>query len=171
MNAPASGGFQGLIELLTRYEVEFIVVGGVAATLHGASISTFDLDVVYHRGDENVSRLAEALRDLEAIYRDPAGRRILPDSTKLKTMRVHLLETRLRPLDLLFSIGDGATFEDLAEKSVLMKVGSASFRVLDLPAVILSKRQANRPKDLAVLPILEEVLRLRESSDTGKNQG
>ena len=170
MPTPASCGFQSLIEILAQHEVEFIVVGGVAATLHGAPISTFDLDVVYRRSSENVARLTGVLDDLDAVYRDPGGRRIRPDASKLKTLRIHLLRTRLRPLDLLYSIGDGATFEDLVGKSVLMKVGAVTFRVLDLPAIILSKQQADRPKDRAALPILEETLRLRTESESANRQ-
>ncbi len=51
---------------------------------------TLDLDIVYERTSENIGRLAEALRELNAVYHDPAGRKIVPDASKLETIRLHL---------------------------------------------------------------------------------
>ena len=65
--------FLDILSILVRHEVDFIVVGGVAAILEGVPIATFDLDIVYHRGDGNNRRLAAALRELNALYKDPAG--------------------------------------------------------------------------------------------------
>src|ERR1700688_1808688 len=94
--------FRETLEILDRHHVECMVVGGVAAVLQGVPISTLDTDIVYRRTADNVERLVAALRELEAIYRDPAGRRIEPDATRLAAAGGHhLLETRLGPLDVL----------------------------------------------------------------------
>ncbi len=95
--------FLDILTLLTRHEVEFIVVGGVAAILEGAPVSTFDLDVVYRRSDENNARLAAALHEINARYKDLAGRYIVPDEGKLATIDVNLLKTDLGDLDVLMS--------------------------------------------------------------------
>lgn len=58
---------------LAQHEVSFIVVGGVAAVLAGAPISTFDLDIVHERSPSNAARLLSALTQMEARYRDPGG--------------------------------------------------------------------------------------------------
>jgi hypothetical protein len=71
--------------------VDFFVVGGVAAQLEGAPILTLDLDVLYDKTAENLDRLLAALQELKARYRDPAGRHIEPDRSKLETMRLHRL--------------------------------------------------------------------------------
>ena len=93
-----------LLELLSRHDVDFIVIGGVAAILEGVPITTLDLDIVYDRSPKNLERLLEVLRTVEAHYRDPAGRHIVPDLDKLATIRINLLRTNLGPLDVLASM-------------------------------------------------------------------
>jgi hypothetical protein len=110
--------FLDILRALARHDVDFVVVGGVAAILEGAPISTFDVDVVYHRTEGNNARLAAALVELNAIYKDPAGRRIVPDTEKLATFKLHLLRTDLGPLDVLIRVG-----KDLAEAVSSGQVG------------------------------------------------
>lgn len=156
--------FFDILSVLVRHEVEFIVVGGVAAILEGVPIATFDLDIVYHRTDENDPRLAAALRELNALYKDPAGRRIVPDLTKLATIKFHLLRTDLGPLDVLRRIGNELTYDELFDRSFDYEVGGLRLRVLDLETIIESKEFADREKDRAVLPILRRTLELKRSS-------
>ena len=104
--------------------------------------------------------MAQPAEELAARYNDKAGRLLYPDQDKLRTLRMHLLTTRYGPLDVLAVIGTGSTFEDLVARTRMMEVAGSTVRVLDLEAVIESKEQANRPKDLAVLPVLRETLRL-----------
>jgi hypothetical protein len=115
---PASGRGQGstarLLRVLLRHEIEFFVVGGVAAQLEGAPILTLDLDVLFDETPENLDRLLAALRELKARYRDPAGRHIEPDKEKLESFRMHLLVTELGALDVLRVIRGGLTYRDLA---------------------------------------------------------
>jgi len=58
-----------ILKVLTRHRVDFIIVGGVSAVLHGAPVTTFDLDVVHSRDQKNLARLLAALQELEAVYR------------------------------------------------------------------------------------------------------
>ncbi len=66
--------FKDALEVFARHEVELIVVGGVAAVVGGAPIATFDLDIVHARNAANLARLQAALDEIDARYRDPAGR-------------------------------------------------------------------------------------------------
>lgn len=66
--------FVDALTALTRHRVQFVVVGGVAAVLGGAPVSTFDLDIVHARTPDNVAALSAALLDLDARDRDPGGR-------------------------------------------------------------------------------------------------
>ncbi len=156
--------FLDILSVLVRHEVQFIVVGGVAAILEGVPIATFDLDIVYRRSENNNPRLAAALQEINALYKDLAGRRIVPDVTKLATINLHLLNTDLGPLDVLSRIGDELTYEELRTRSFDYEVGGLNLRVLDLEAVIQSKEFANREKDRAVLPILRRTLELKRFS-------
>ena len=67
--------FLEILKVLKEYQVEFIVVGGVCAVLHGAPISTFDLDLVHSRAPNNIDRLMVALKTLNAHYRGRGHRK------------------------------------------------------------------------------------------------
>jgi hypothetical protein len=161
----ASPRFFDLLGFLARQEVEFILVGGVAAILEGAPVSTFDLDIMIRPTAENGERLLSALRGLNARYLDPAGRHIVPDAEKLANMRLHRLLTDQGPLNVLERIGSGLTYSDLIDHTRVYEVAGLQVRVLKLEMIILSKEQANRDKDKATLPVLRRALQLQSSED------
>lgn len=74
--------FVGLIGTLCDFDVKFIIVGGVSAVIHGAPITTFDLDIVHARDPESLEKLLAALRDLDASYRYQT-RELQPDESHL----------------------------------------------------------------------------------------
>lgn len=153
--------FAAILDVLSRHGVSFIVVGGVAAVLSGAPVNTLDTDVLVERSPENLERLVAALVELDAIYRDPAHRRIEPTVDRLKGLGQQQLITRFGPLDVLGTIGHQRTYDELRSRTVEMPLRGRVVRVLELGAVIESKEEANRPKDLAVLPVLRETLAAR----------
>lgn len=160
MDAPLK--FLDILRILVRNEVDFILVGGVAAILEGAPVSTFDLDIMISPTSENRERLLNTLLELNARYLDPAGRHIFPDRTKLQTLRIQRLLTDFGPLDVLETIGNNLKYSDLVGTTQVYEVGGLSLRSLDLETIILSKEQAGREKDLAVLPILRRTLQLKK---------
>jgi hypothetical protein len=97
---------EALLEALASAGVEVIVVGGAAAVLHGAPVTTLDLDVVYRRTEANLDRLEELLQRLGAEVRDPAGRRLRPNRSHLEAGGVLLLNTDLGPFDPMAKLGD-----------------------------------------------------------------
>ena len=155
--------FRDALDILARHRVELVVVGGVAAVLDGVPMATFDLDIVHARSPENLRRLAAALGELDARYRDPAGRVLRPDASALAGDGHHLLMTRCGPLDVLGAIGSGRHYEDLLPESAPVTLGGASIPVLRLEALIRTKEETGRDKDLAVLDLLRRAL--RESGD------
>lgn len=174
MNRPQAN-VKETLTALAQHEVSFIVVGGVAAVLAGASISMFDLDIVHERSPANVARLLSALMQMEARYRDPAvsdpenpeaarsNGRVIPTLQALLGEGHHLLMTRFGPLDVLGKVGvgpgaAGRGYEELVSESSLLAVGSLRVRVLGLRALIRSKQDAGRDKDRAVLAILQRTL-------------
>lgn len=150
-----------LLRALARHGVEHVVVGGVAAVLEGAPLTTLDLDIVYRVEDANLDRLQALLTELGARYRDPAGRDIEPTVERLRANRVNLLETREGLLDVMQEIGAGWSYDDLLSRANSHRVGDLTVRVLDLAAVIESKQAAGRDKDAAMLPVLRQTLELR----------
>jgi hypothetical protein len=150
--------FKEALEILARHHVDFVVVGGVAAVLGGAPISTFDLDIVHDCAPTNVARLLSALADLDARYRDLTGRDLRPEARGLEGQGHHLLITRCGPLDVLGRIGLGRSYQDLIADSITRPLGEISVCVLGLEALIRTKVEAGRDKDRAVLPILRRTL-------------
>lgn len=144
--------------VLSRHQVEFIVVGGVAAVVAGAPISTFDLDIVQARTPDNIDRLLAALTELDAIYRDFSGRVIRPDRDTLLGPGHHLLRTRYGPLDVLGAVADAAGYDELLPDTVEHVVGEYRIRVIGLARLIRLKEAVGRDKDRAVLPILRRTL-------------
>lgn len=153
--------FSDALEALARHRVELVVVGGVAAVLNGAPISTFDLDIVHARTPENLEQLLAALTELDARYRDLTGRVLRPELSALAGDGHHLLVTSCGALDVLGQIGDRLRYEDLLPETVERALGAHRFRVLDLAALIRTKEQAGRDKDRAVLAILRRTLQER----------
>jgi predicted nucleotidyltransferase len=151
--------FASLLLALTDGEVEFIVIGGMAAVAHGSAHVTVDLDVVYARTPENLVRLAAALRPLSPYLRGaPAG---LPFDFDPPTIRAGLnftLVTSAGDVDLLGEVAGGGTFASLLPRSVEREVFGLRVRFVDLPTLIHLKRAAGRPKDLERIAELEALL-------------
>jgi hypothetical protein len=142
--------------------VEFLVVGGVAAVLQGAPISTFDLDVVHCTDSANVARVLAALEELDAIYRTQPDLRLRPNASHLSSPGHQLLITRLGPLDLLGCIGRDRSYRDLIAHTTELKVAdSLLVKVLDLETQIAVKEEIDSEKDRAALPILRRTLEER----------
>ena len=170
MAASTVSRFLDILKVLNAREVDFVIVGGVAGVLAGAPLVTFDLDVVFEDSPPNIERLLSALRELNARYRDPAGRTILPDKVKLKTLRLNLFDTDLGELDVLPSIGRGLTYADLLTRSHEYEVSGLRVRAIDLPTLIEAKEIAGRPKDHQALLFLRETLAMK-SSEASKTHG
>lgn len=154
--------FPKLLAALCEGGVEFILVGGVAATVHGSSRLTQDIDVVYGRTDDNLSRLEKGLGPYEPYLRGaPRG---LPFDWSAATLKRGLnftLTTTIGDIDLLGEIVGGGGYDDLLSHSIEIELFGKTCRCLDLPTLIRTKRAAGRPRDL------EAVAELEALRDTG----
>ena len=157
--------FGTLIAALGSADVEFIIVGGVAATVHGSARLTQDLDVVCARSDENLARLVEALAPLEPYLRGaPPG---LPFEWSVGTLRRGLnftLATSAGDLDVLGEIPGGGDYARLLSSTIEIELFGVRCRCLDLPGLIRAKRAAGRPRDLDALAELEVLLEEAEGT-------
>lgn len=147
-----------LLGTLQRHGVQFVVIGGAAAVLHGAPYETIDLDITPQRDPRNLTRLAEALRDLDAtlVAEAPPGLRI--DETVIATLDNARFATRFGTLDLAFLPDGTKGYEDLAVAATSMDVQGRPVMVAALTDVIRSKEAAGREKDRAVLPLLRHLM-------------
>lgn len=146
-----------LLGVLVRHEVEFVVVGGVAAVINGAPITTSDLDILHRRTPENVRRLVAAVTEIDATFRTDS-RKIRPNESHLLGPGHVLLQTTLGVLDSLGTIETNTTYEDVLVDTFVTEVAGLSIRALTLERLIKVKEQAGRPKDLRMLPELRATL-------------
>jgi predicted nucleotidyltransferase len=158
--------FGSLLQALSRGDVEFMVIGGLAASVHGSSRMTRDVDVVYSRSRRNIERLVRALDGLDPYLRGaPPG---LPFRWDEATIRMGLnftLVTQRGDLDLLGEVVGGGTYEELLAHSLEADMFGVTCRVVDLPTLIRLKRAAGRPRDLEAIAELEA---LREERGSGE---
>lgn len=149
-----------ILQVLLKHRVDFILVGGVAAVLHGAPVDTFDVDVVHSTDPANVERLLSALEELDAIYRVQPERRLRPTASHLSSPGHQLTLTRFGPLDFLGTIGSHRRYEDLLPNTSAMELApDVEVRVLNLDTLIAVKEEVGGVKDLAVLPLLRRTLK------------
>lgn len=150
--------FTALLQLLSENDVEFIIVGGAAATAHGSARLTVDLGVVYNRNRLNISRIVNALRPLNPYLRGaPPG---LPFDWSEETIEKGLnftLTTGLGALDLLGEIVGGGSYEKLLPDTIEIEVAGVTCQCLALERLIAVKRAAGRAKDLEVVAELEQI--------------
>lgn len=151
---------QALVRALHDAGIEFLVVGGLAGTLNGSPVTTFDVDVLHRRTQENVDRLMKVLEELDAVYRIQPERRLRPSESALMSKGHQNLITKYGPLDVLGSIGDNLGYEELLPRSTEMLIAEKfRVRVLNLDVLIELKEQLGGEKDRAMLPILRQVLK------------
>lgn len=152
------------LRVLTAHEVDFVVVGGVAARLRGAPILTQDVDVSPAMNDRNLANLAGALEELDARLRtkpEPEGVPFPFDPHLLKSATVWTMVTRYGDLDLVISPAGTAGYPDLirdADELLVAEDPDLRVMVASLVDVIRSKQAAGREKDLATLPMLRRTL-------------
>jgi len=150
--------FAELLRGLASAQVDFVLIGGVAAAAHGSSRVTQDLDIVYSRSAENLNRVVSALGSLKPYLRGaPAGLPFRLDAETLKAGLNFTLTTDLGWIDLLGEITGGGRYDDLAPHAIKVDVFGVTCRVLDLETLIQTKRAAGRPKDFEDLAELEII--------------
>lgn len=150
--------FAALFRVLQQHGVRFVLVGGAAATAHGAARLTQDLDIVYDRDDSNLRHLVNALAPHEPYLRGaPRG---LPFQWEAETLRRGLnftLTTRLGDLDLLGEITGGGRYGDLISHTIELELFDTRCACITLDKLIEVKRAAGRPKDLEAIAELETI--------------
>lgn len=161
------------VRLLGRFNVDCVIVGGVAATLHGSEIPTTDLDVCYARNPVNLERLANALQSVHAHLRNaPRDIPFLLDAETLRRGLNFTFTTDIGSLDLLGEVRGVGYYEDVLPGSLIFELFGFPFAVVEIGKLVVAKRTAGRPKDLLMLLELEAIQERQpqERSEEGKGQ-
>jgi hypothetical protein len=146
---------------LTRHGVDFVVIGGIAATVHGSSRDTFDLDICPSQEPQNLDLLGVALTDLKASLR--GVQQDVPftaDGRSLRAVEVLTLDTRFGPLDILMRPDGAPPYSRLKNRAVQMNVGGTGVLVASVDDLLEMKRVPNRNKDKADVEELEAIKRV-----------
>lgn len=155
-----------LIQTLGRHGVDYVLVGALAARLHGFPRLTADADITPSGSAANLERLAAALRELDArVYIEsvPEGLSFDCSGATLARADPWNLVTAAGRLDVLFTPSGTRGFDDLQSGAIRFEVFGVELLVSDLPDIIRSKEAADRPQDRQDVIILREILRRRDA--------
>lgn len=153
------------LRLLGEHRIDCVIVGGIAATVHGSSLLTNDVDVCYARDPENLNRLAGALQSVHARLRNaPEGLPFILDAETLKRGLNFTFTTDIGDLDLLGEVRGVGHYEEVLAGSITVELFDHRFAVIDIGKLVIAKRAAGRPKDLIALPELEAIQEAQQKS-------
>jgi len=150
-----------LFAVLHRHRVSYVLIGGLAALVHGSPFPTEDADITPDDDARNLDRLAAALRELDARIRTEGAPEGLPfacDAVALASAQTWNLTTWAGDLDIAFRPSGTRGYDDLRRDATAIELYDVVVSVASLRDVVRSKQAANRPKDQRVLPILRELL-------------
>ncbi len=135
---------------LRRVNLEAVLIGNAAAALQGAPVTTVDFDFMFRKTPRNLAKLKTLARNLRATVLHP----YYPISDLYRVMR----DDDGLQLDFMGTIHGIRSFEGVRDRGTTVEIGGVPLRVACLADVIRSKKAARRPRDFAVLEILEKTL-------------
>lgn len=148
-----------LLKTLLAHNLDFIMVGGFAAVVHGSSRVTKDLDITMLMSPENIDNLRLALKDLEPRHRmNPSHKPSFLDEPKnLSDIKNIYLETNAGILDVVTLDKEFGSFEELKSRAMTVSLFGYNCLVISLDDLIRIKEKMSRPKDLIVLEELKAL--------------
>ncbi len=154
-----------ILRALTERGVDFVVIGGLAAVLHGSARITQDIDICFATDPDNLQALGEVLTGLRArlsgIDEDVP---FVPDEATLHNVEVLTLDTDAGKLDVLARPSGFPGYDTLRAQADRLDIDGASFLIAAIPDLLAMKAAAGRPKDLSDIAELEAILRLRREA-------
>ena len=136
--------------LLQKVNLDAVLIGNAAAALQGAPVTTVDFDFLFRRTARNLTKLKTIARGLRAMVLRP----YYPASDLYRIVR----DDDGLQVDFMGTIHGIRSFEGLRDRADIVEIAGVPLRVAALADIIRSKRAARRPRDLAVLEILEKAL-------------
>jgi len=138
-----------LLQRLCDAEIEFVIVGGFAALLHGSTLVTRDLDVCAALSRADVAKLRDALRDLNPRHRLSSPKLSFLDNPDPNVDVQNLyLETEIGTVDVLSSVLGVGNFERVREGAIEIELFERRCRVISLENLIQAKEVLGREKDI-----------------------
>lgn len=158
--------FEPALKSLTKENVDFVVVGGLAISAHSSGYITTDLDFCYLRTRENLKKIVAALAPFTPRFRNfPEELPFVWDERTLQGGTNFTLVTSIGDIDLLGEVAGVGNYEAVKKESVVETIYGCEVRILTIEGLIKAKRAAGRTKDLLVLPELEALQELLEETE------
>lgn len=149
-----------IAKTFAEHRLEAVMIGNAAAALHGAPVTTLDVDFMFRKTPTNLKKLKAIARSLDASILKP----YYPASDLFRVIN----DDRGLQLDFMAKIDGVRSFESLRSRATTVAFGAYQLKVASLADVIKSKRAAGRSRDLAVLEVLEKTLYEQESRNDEK---
>lgn len=149
--------FQAVFRSLSAHEVRYLVVGGVAAIVHGVPRTTFDLDLLIEANEPNARRL------LAALEAAGLGSAALTSPEAVIAHEITVIKDRLR-IDLLTTI-PGIRFEDAWPHREIRAIEGVEYWIISRSDLVIAKRASGRPKDLEDAKALQDLEQSDGSAD------
>jgi hypothetical protein len=147
-------------KVLSEHRLEAVMVGNAAAALHGAPVTTLDIDFMFRKTPLNLKKLKAVAQSLRAVILKP----YYPVSDLFRLVN----DDQNLQLDFMSRLHGINSFEGLRSRAISVKFGERELKVAALADIIKSKRATGRDRDLAVLPVLEKTLHEKESRENKK---
>jgi hypothetical protein len=153
---------RGILAELTREDVEFLIIGGVAVGFHGYVRATKDVDIVPAPDPQNLERLAQVLRGLDAQIEgaEEFENEELPDPLDPEALALGgnwVLRTRLGRFDIMQWIGEDELWGKLSPAAIEAEIDGLPIKVVSYKDLVALKEMANRPEDLTDLQRLRQA--------------
>ncbi len=150
-----------LLKRLLEAELDFVLIGGYAAVVHGASQVTHDLDICAVITESELRKLKHALSGLDPKHRMNSAFRPSLDEVPIpgEVLKNYYLRTDAGVLDILDEVSVAGSYQDLKSRAVTIQIFGHVCKVISLDDLIAVKKVMSRAKDKAVL---EELLAVRE---------
>ncbi len=155
-----------LIKVLGKHRVKYVLIGALAARLHGFPRLTADADITPSTDLENLKRLADALNEIDARFfteNIPEGLPFDCSAASLQQADVWNFITTAGRLDVAFTPAGTTGYEDLQPNSVRFKAYGVELLAASVEDIIRSKKAADRPQDRQDIIILNEILKRKQS--------
>jgi hypothetical protein len=149
-----------IAEALNEARLEAVLIGNAAAALNGAPVTTLDFDFMVRNTQQALGRIREFARVL--------GAEVVPPRTDVSRVYSVVNEQDGLFVDFLDTVTGVSSFASLRSRAVAVRFGQGALRVASLRDVLASKRAADRPKDRAVIELIE--LTLREADVEGGSE-
>lgn len=145
-----------ILRALDEHDVDYVLIGGLAVQTHGHVRTTNDADLIPAPNQENLKRLAAALRDLDARVLNPGEEEIEVDAAMLPRATIWQFATRDGGIDVMHEVPGGRSYDELSDRALHVRLGELDVPVVGFDDLIQMKLARGRDVDLADVAALTD---------------